>query len=335
MAVEQGSITINEIVLVELDSDPTAGGGFAAPIGSIAFLGNQVNSTLWKKTGSGATAWTPLGTVTSVGLSLPAIFSVSGSPVTASGTLATTLATQAGGQVWAGPELGSAAAAPTFRALGMNDVPRGHAFEDFLFGSYAVDNAYTFAAVANSGSSDVEAASTGNDYAGMHVLSTLNSASSNPLIHGFGGNNKIALGNKAFSWEARVRISASSTNAQNFTTRIGFMDGVATGAPVNGVFFSYNHGTNSGNWVATSTSASTSSNVNSTVAMTANQWYILRAVVNAAGTSISFYIDDALIGSVATNIPTVAMRPVFKHEKTNGTQARLAYCDYFQWQVSK
>ena len=62
------------------------------------------------------------GTVTSVGLSLPAIFSVSGSPVTTSGTLTGTLANQTANTIFAGPTTG-AAAAPTFRALVADDIP--------------------------------------------------------------------------------------------------------------------------------------------------------------------------------------------------------------------
>jgi len=60
--------------------------------------------------------------VTSVALSAPNIFSVSGSPVTSSGTLGLSLASQAANYVWAGPTTGSAAA-PTFRALVANDIP--------------------------------------------------------------------------------------------------------------------------------------------------------------------------------------------------------------------
>jgi len=62
------------------------------------------------------------GTVTSVALTLPGIFSVTGSPITESGTLAASLATQTANRVWAGPTTGSAAA-PTFRALVANDLP--------------------------------------------------------------------------------------------------------------------------------------------------------------------------------------------------------------------
>lgn len=60
--------------------------------------------------------------VTSVGLSLPSIFSVSGSPVTSTGTLTATLVTQTANLVFAGPSTG-AAAAPTFRALVAADIP--------------------------------------------------------------------------------------------------------------------------------------------------------------------------------------------------------------------
>jgi hypothetical protein len=62
------------------------------------------------------------GTVTSVGLSLPGIFTVAGSPVTAAGTLSATLANQDAGLVFAGPGAGGAAT-PGFRALVTTDLP--------------------------------------------------------------------------------------------------------------------------------------------------------------------------------------------------------------------
>ena len=70
------------------------------------------------------------GSVSSVGLSLPNIFTVSGSPVTGSGTLTAALATQTANQVFAGPTTGSPAA-PTFRALVSTDLPsHTHAISD-------------------------------------------------------------------------------------------------------------------------------------------------------------------------------------------------------------
>jgi hypothetical protein len=75
--------------------------------------------------GSGNTSWTTAGagTVSSVGLSLPSsILTVSGSPITGTGTLTGSLATQTANFVWAGPTTGSAAT-PTFRALVGADLP--------------------------------------------------------------------------------------------------------------------------------------------------------------------------------------------------------------------
>jgi len=64
------------------------------------------------------------GTVTSIGLTVPAEFSVAGSPVTVSGTLAVTKATQSANKVYAGPSSGGVAQ-PTFRSLVAADLPGG------------------------------------------------------------------------------------------------------------------------------------------------------------------------------------------------------------------
>ena len=64
----------------------------------------------------------PSGFVTSVGLTMPGEFTVSGSPVTSTGTLAVAKATEPANTVWAGPTSGSPAQ-PTFRALVAADLP--------------------------------------------------------------------------------------------------------------------------------------------------------------------------------------------------------------------
>jgi len=81
------------------------------------------------------------GTVTSVGLSLPALFSVAGSPVTTSGTLTATLAAQSANLVWAGPATG-AAAAPSFRSLVSGDIPTIAAGQVSGLAAVAVSGAY-------------------------------------------------------------------------------------------------------------------------------------------------------------------------------------------------
>jgi hypothetical protein len=67
------------------------------------------------------------GSVTSVGLVMPAEFSVAGSPIGSSGTFTVTKANQNINLVYAGPTAGPAAA-PTFRALTASDIPPGAGF---------------------------------------------------------------------------------------------------------------------------------------------------------------------------------------------------------------
>ncbi len=114
----------------------TAGAGIGIVSGVISNTGDLSNTNeieLPSQTGNNgkvlstngtAPSWITAnaGTVTSVGLSLPSsIFTPSGSPVTTSGTLTGTLATQTANTIFAGPTTG-AAAAPTFRSLVAADV---------------------------------------------------------------------------------------------------------------------------------------------------------------------------------------------------------------------
>lgn len=75
------------------------------------------------------------GSVTSVALTLPSFITVTGSPITSSGTLTGTLATQSPNTVFAGPASGGVAA-PTFRSLVAADFPAGLA-------QLAVNNTWT------------------------------------------------------------------------------------------------------------------------------------------------------------------------------------------------
>lgn len=89
-----------------------------------AFLPAQTsNSGKFLKTDGTNSSWDSTGTVTSVAATVPtSILSISGTPVSTTGTLAIDLVTQTANYVWAGPTTG-AAANPTFRALVAADIP--------------------------------------------------------------------------------------------------------------------------------------------------------------------------------------------------------------------
>lgn len=96
-----------------------ANGGAVTPIGPGCTSGYLLtyNGTTW------VCAVPPAGGVTSVGLALPtAIFDVTGSPVTSTGTLTATFDTQAANSFFAGPVSGSPGT-PGFRSQVAADVP--------------------------------------------------------------------------------------------------------------------------------------------------------------------------------------------------------------------
>jgi len=78
-------------------------------------------STYLRGDGTWSALDTSAGTVSSVGLSLPSMFTVTGSPVTSSGTLTATLASQSAGLVFASPS--GASGVPSFRGLAASDIP--------------------------------------------------------------------------------------------------------------------------------------------------------------------------------------------------------------------
>jgi hypothetical protein len=95
------------------------GAAHGAATTSVAGFLSAADKTKLDGVATGATANT--GTVTSVGLSLPAEFTVTNSPVTTSGTLTATKASQTANTFFAAPN--GSAGAPTFRALVAADVP--------------------------------------------------------------------------------------------------------------------------------------------------------------------------------------------------------------------
>tara|TARA_B110001454_G_scaffold219185_2_gene251011 strand:+ start:36188 stop:38374 length:2187 start_codon:yes stop_codon:yes gene_type:complete len=83
---------------------------------------DSVSNTMKYYNGSATQTIGTSSGLSSVGLSMPGIFSVAGSPLTANGSITTTLANQTASTVFAGPSSGGAVA-PTFRTLAATDLP--------------------------------------------------------------------------------------------------------------------------------------------------------------------------------------------------------------------
>jgi len=132
--------------LQDFQVDTDGSGGIHLTNGAPAVTTNRlytVGGTLFWN--GGAIVGTPPGggTVTSVSLTAPPIFSVSGSPVTGAGTLALSLASQSPNLVWASPA--GVSGPPVFRTLVAADIPT-----DIVIGGVGT---VPWTAVAKSGSS--------------------------------------------------------------------------------------------------------------------------------------------------------------------------------------
>jgi hypothetical protein len=125
--------------------------------------------------------------------------------------------------------------------------------------------------------------------------------------------------------EWAVRIPTLSDGTETFTV---VALAVQPNATTNqGLYFRYTHSENAGDWtcVANGGSATTA---DSNVPVVANTWYRLGILVNAAGTSVGYYINAALVGTITTNIPSGLPRLGGGIIKSAGTTPRVMDVDY-------
>lgn len=101
----------------------------------------------------------------------------------------------------------------------------------------------------------------------------------------------------------RIRHVTLSDATNAYTDRFGFIDSI-TGESVDGAFFRYTHSVNGGRFQAVTRSNNTETLTDTGITVVANTFYKLVVVVNAAGGSVSFFIDDVPVATITTNIPT-------------------------------
>lgn len=130
---------------------------------------------------------------------------------------------------------------------------------------------------------------------------------------------------------SKVRLPVLSTAAQGFDIRIGFGDSISAADHTDSCgYFEYSHDVNGGNWVIATANNATRTKTNTVVAPLANQWIYLKTITNSTATQTDFYINNNLVGSITTNIPTTTTR-AFDYTcfilKWVGTTARTLLTD--------
>lgn len=145
--------------------------------------------------------------------------------------------------------------------------------------------------------------------------------------HFIRGNFVLGRGRTIIEW--KVRLPNLSDATDTYTAYVGMYDHQTT--PVDGAWFEYSHGVNSGNWVCkVANNSSTTSNNTTTAASTA--WTTFTIEANSGATEVKFYIDGTLVVTeTGSNIPSSSRASNISYgiAKTAGTtNVRSIYADY-------
>jgi hypothetical protein len=129
--------------------------------------------------------------------------------------------------------------------------------------------------------------------------------------------------------EWRIRVPVLSDATDRFTVMVNL--GTGTAFPGNAqVGFYYRDDLNGGKWLAASRNSAIETTADTGVAVVAGTWYALRAVCNAGGTSVSFFVNGAAAGTITTNIPAAGSTAYgLAIIKSAGTTSREVHADWF------
>lgn len=169
---------------------------------------------------------------------------------------------------------------------------------------------------------------------GAWSLSTSSSATGRACILS-GNTGSFSLGQGVTTWEANCFFSNLSAVAEEYIVRIGFLN-ATSGVPTMGVYFIYDRLT-SANW-RIETRSTTATTTTTTTAVSAGAWFRLKIVVNAAGTSASFFVNGVEVSGspISTNIPVGTGKEVTiiaNITKSAGTTGRTLRLDYIAFEI--
>ena len=164
------------------------------------------------------------------------------------------------------------------------------------------------------------------------------------INEGFVGS-QFFFGGGAWVFETSICVETLSTSLERFRFIAGFGSSATNGAEGNGTFFTYDEGaTQNGtaatpNWQTQTCNGAVRTLTTTSTVVTAGAWVKLRIEVNAAATSVAFYINGTLVATHTTNIPKwlAANNPRGFNVKqsivkTIGITSRSVFCDYLGYE---
>lgn len=177
---------------------------------------------------------------------------------------------------------------------------------------------------------------------GVIGFQTVAAATNYIMLVSTSGSVQLWFGNGVWNYETSINLNSLSNAVDRYRLIIGFGSANNTTAEVNGVFFTYDEGATlngtaaSPNWQCVTIQNSVRTLTTTTVAVTAATWDKLRIEINAAATSVGFYVNGTLVATHTTNIPlgannryVLAKQGIFK---AIGISNRVMYTDYIGYE---
>lgn len=159
-------------------------------------------------------------------------------------------------------------------------------------------------------------------------------------LYGGVSGNQLIVGGGIMVFQTSVLFNTLSNGTERYRSTIGYGDQSTSTAEANGVFFTYDEGgvwngtVASPNWQCVTVANSVRTLTTTSVAVSTTAWHTLKTEINADGTSVAFYINDTLVATHTTNIPSGSTRPVTPKSqivKTLGTTSRFFHMDYLYY----
>lgn len=202
-----------------------------------------------------------------------------------------------------------------------------HVYEDFV--NFINNPSMLAAGSGSSGSASADVASS----VGLFNFNTGTTTTGFTSIWSSNVNVLFFDTSAIWTYETRVNISTLSNGTDTFQVLAGFLD-VDNGESVDGAYFSYSSGLNSGKFELVTSSNSTRTRTDSTITAVAATWYVLKVQVLSISATLTaqFFINDVQVGgNITTNIPNTSSRLTGYGNsivKSAGTTSRTLVVDY-------
>lgn len=188
---------------------------------------------------------------------------------------------------------------------------------------------------ANGGGNGISGAGTGDLSLYTAITGTASNGRGGIVLANSANTSMVHyLGQCEFTFINKIIIPTLSTATDEFDVIYGLNDNPG-GDAVDGVYFLYRRASHGDFWVCVTASNNTRETTVTTTPVTTNA-VMLKAVVNAAGTEVKFYIDSGsgfvLVATNTTNIPVGSNRGLtaqFSIQKTAGTTQMAIRTDFW------